>query len=246
MPTALLAVGADGAPGGWLAALAFGDRTTGHVDRIELQLPSTFAELAALRTDGAPFAVDVPMGLPDVVEPRACDVAARKALGARKSSVFTPPSRPLLAAATYTDARDLVELARRTDPGAKGLSAQAFGIVPKVREADEFLRAHPDARDWLFECHPELSFQQLAGDEQALAPKKSVAGGARRVALVVERFPRALDIMAGFGAPGRAELVDALDALVCLHTALRVRTGDHVTLGDGRRDAHGLPMRMVV
>jgi predicted RNase H-like nuclease len=56
--------------------------------------------------------------------------------------MFAPPSRPLLDAATYAHARELVATAKLTNPGAKGLSAQAFGIAPKIREADDYLRVN--------------------------------------------------------------------------------------------------------
>jgi predicted RNase H-like nuclease len=169
----LLAVGADGARGGWLAALAYG--TGDGVDRVQLQLVPTFAELVALPDGDAPVAVDVPMGLLDAVAPRPCDKQARALLGARASTVFAPPSRPLLAAASYAAARELIEQAKLDDPAVKGLSAQAFGIAPKMREADEYLQDNRDAQAWLFECRPELSFRALA-EGKVLVDKKSVGG----------------------------------------------------------------------
>lgn len=242
----LLAIGADGARGGWLVALGYGS-DEGRVDRVELQLAGTFAELVALRHAGGndvPAAVDIPMGLLETVDLRRCDRQARELLGPRASSVFAPPSRPLLAAATYADARELIASAKATAPATKGLSAQAFGIAPKMREVDDHLRADPDAQTWLWECHPELSFRALA-DGTVLREKKSVGGQAERLQLLSRRFPGVLDELVTFDASSRrAELADALDALVALDTALHVRTGDAEELGGDTDDA-GLIMRIV-
>jgi predicted RNase H-like nuclease len=243
----LLAIGADGARGGWLAALGYGEPDR-RIERIELRLEPTFEQLAALRIDpdddAVAVCVDIPMGLPDTVDLRPCDKQARALLGARANSVFAPPSRPLLAAATYADARKLVAAAQREDSAVKGLSAQAFGIAPKMREADEYLHANPGAQTWLYECHPELSFRALA-EGKVLRDKKSVGGQAERLQLLLGRFPGVLGALVAFEAGSRvAETADALDALVALDSALHVRAGDYEELG-GETDSAGLAMRMV-
>ncbi|HEY6886745.1 MAG TPA: DUF429 domain-containing protein [Solirubrobacter sp.] len=243
MSEQVLAIGVDGARGGWLAALGYGSDPEGEVERVALELVPRFADLAGLRAEGAPAAVDIPMGLLETVKPRDCDREARELLGARASTIFTPPSRSLLAAASYADARGLIEVERATKPAASGLSAQAFGLAPKIREADDYLRANAGAQKWLFECHPELSFLTLA--KKVLPDKKSVAGQAERLALLSARFPGVPDALQEFpDGSRRAELADALDALVCLDTALRVRTKDFKLLG-GEQDAARLAMRMV-
>lgn len=241
MTEQVLAVGVDGARGGWLAATAYG--AGDEVHRVQLQLVAAFADLAGVRGD-APVAVDMPMGLLDTVGLRPCDDAARKLLRARATTVFAPPSRPLVAAASYADARALVEQERLTTPAAKSLSAQAFGIAPKMREADEYLQAHPGAQSWLWECHPELSFRALA-EGKVLPDKRSVAGQAQRLVLLNAHFPDMLDALQALTSGSReAELADALDALVSLDTALHVRADDYEELG-GEADSTGLVMRMV-
>ncbi len=114
-------VGVDGCKRGWCAVHVSGSSWTVHVLR----------DLAGvLALDPAPevVVVDIPIGLLD--EPsaggRACDREARRLLGApRCSSVFSPPVRGVLNARHFE--------------GALGLSRQAFGILPKVREADALL-----------------------------------------------------------------------------------------------------------
>ena len=242
MSDRLLAVGADGARGGWVAALGYGPGE--DIERVQLRMMGDFAAVAALRVSGVPLAVDIPMGLCDTVVLRPCDRQGRRLLGVRASTIFAPPSRALLQAPSYGHARELVAAERARAPTAKGLSAQAFGLAAKIREADVYLRARPDAQDWLWECHPELSFRAMTGG-RVLAEKKSVAGQADRLALLYDRFPGVLDALRRFGVGRRqAELADALDALACLETARRIRNGRHEQLG-GEPDAVGLRMRIV-
>src|ERR687886_2079559 len=94
-------VGVDGCPAGWIAIrldlAAGGWRADVH---------RTFAELLDANRDAAAIGVDIPIGLAETGA-RACDRAARARLGARRSSVFTPPTRRLLALigpAPYRDA----------------------------------------------------------------------------------------------------------------------------------------------
>nr|WP_246852079.1 DUF429 domain-containing protein [Patulibacter sp. SYSU D01012] len=239
-----MAVGADGARRGWMAALAHG--TGGDVDRVELRLAPNVDALLALGAPDAPVAVDMPIGLLDAVAFRPCDLAARERLGARRATIFAPPSRPLLDAEDYRAAQDRVAATRAAGTPAQGLSAQAFGLVRKIRELDARLQADPAAQERTWECHPELSFAQLAGGPP-LPDKRSIGGLAARLALLGARFPGVLDALRAVDAGSRAaDPTDALDALAALHTALRVRAGAHVTLGDGAADAAGLPMRIVV
>ena len=242
----LLAIGADGARGGWLSVACYGDLPAdADSRRTAISLCRTFGELVALRTAcDVPVAVDIPMGLLDSVDFRPCDMEARALLGTRRDTVFAPPSRALLAAATYADARALVEEFRKTSPHAKSLSAQAFGLAPKVKEADDWMRAHPGDHVWLYECHPELSFRAIA-EGRVLDEKKTAHGQADRLRLIEHRFPDALDVIASTRLKsGEAQLPDILDGYAALESALHVAAGDYEELG-GETDSAGFVMRMV-
>ena len=77
------------------------------------------------------LAIDIPIGLLDCS--RACDKAARKLLGQpRGTSVFAAPCRTALAATTHASAN----LINREKTG-RGLSQQAFGIIPKIKQVDD-------------------------------------------------------------------------------------------------------------
>src|SRR5689334_13025320 len=92
----------DGCPKGWLGAIW---RGPGHpLDAICL------ASLRCAETDLPPetlaVAVDTSLGLLNAAVPggRSCDRQARKLLGPRSSSVFSPPSMAALSATNYVEA----------------------------------------------------------------------------------------------------------------------------------------------
>jgi predicted RNase H-like nuclease len=204
----------------------------------------TIDELAVRRGHDAVVGVDVPMGLLDAVDLRPCDRHARTLLRRRRSTIFQPPSRPVLGAETYPAARALVAQLRATHPEARSLSAQAFGLVPKVSEVDSWLLEHPDAQDWLYEAHPELSFRAMHG--RPLEESKHARAGRRaRLGLICAAFPDARQVIGTTPIPtGQARLHDTLDAYAVLWSALRIARGDHTVLG-GERDSRGLIMRIV-
>jgi predicted RNase H-like nuclease len=174
----LLAVAVDGAPGGWVTAACWGAsaNVAPAARRSELGFFPTIRALAEWRARqpgaaDAAVAVDIPIGLPEVVEYRACDEAARGRLpGSRKGSVFMPPARFLLAHATapvngkppgarvvFTRVQELVRARQRQldeqasasgAPAAaseklRGMSQQGAAILLKVAEVDAYLRERP-------------------------------------------------------------------------------------------------------
>ena len=158
--------GVDGCKAGWVVALV-PDRGDGPTS---VHVVATFAAVLAMRP--VTIAVDMPIGLPSAGR-RACDVATRSQLGARRSSVFPSPIRPMLDAATYPEA---LVIGRRVD--GRGLSRQAFNLIPKIRDVDRNMTRRKQA--WIGEAHPELCFAHLLGAPCAAA--KADAGGSRRTA----------------------------------------------------------------
>jgi predicted RNase H-like nuclease len=208
VPLDVRVAGVDGCRGGWVVATD---------DR--LFVARNIHEVLAL--DVAVIAIDMPIGLPDA-GPRACDVVARRRLGPRRSSVFATPVRATLAATDYPDA-----LARHRAADGRGLSKQAYNLLPKIREVD----AHA-ADPRLHESHPELAFARLLGHPAAHA-KRSPSGRAERLA--------ALGLTAISRLPGAAA-DDVLDALALVHTARHIAAGTGERLGDGARDARETTM----
>lgn len=229
MDSALLVLGADGCKGGgWAVAMIDGE---GELSWHWAADTPGLLELAD-EYDADAVALDVPIGLPALGAVRACDRLARARLAARRSSVFAAPPREVLACGSYAEAR----------PIAPSLSAQAFGLVPRIREVDHALRARgPAVHDTVVECHPEVAFAAMAAGVVALAPKTSAAGALQRIALLED----ALDAPLPTDPPALATLDDALDAAACALVASRWARGEAEVLGD-ETDALGTPMRIVV
>jgi predicted RNase H-like nuclease len=288
----LLGIGVDGAPGGWVAVACWG--TALDDASSELHFFPDIDALASWRAGAAgadaPVAMDIPIGLPLVVGFRECDLIARRRLGgSRMSSVFQVPSRRLLSCATEPlngkapRAGEIFERARaviaeeqlRVDGEAatKGeqpdvllrLTRQAAGILAKIGEVDDFIRADPAAREqWLFEVHPEMCFRALARD-RSLPSKASAHGQLERLELVHRAFPDADERIRAWPLGSRYSLLDICDAYAACWTALRwARTdagaldrrgsvsppleilGEHPPGQPDREVESGLAMRMVI
>jgi predicted RNase H-like nuclease len=239
----LVGIGADGIAGGWIAAAcwvdgwawskAFAARELPPAEdrRVELKRCDDVRDLVELR-DGteAIVAIDVPLGLLEHGGARPCDIEARRLLGKGASSVFNPPPRylfPVLAKATskerWQEAQRLVRDRRASHPREQilGVSQQTIGILDKVADADAYLRAHRDAQAWVIECHPEISFLRMNGD-QPLAPKSKAKGILQRLHLIERQFPGTIDAMGEDDLAESVPLADLLDAYAALWTALRV------------------------
>jgi len=182
----------------------------------------------------------MPIGLLDRPLPggRACDRAARALLGRpRSSSVFTPPTRPGVAAASYAEVPAV---------NGAGMSKESFNILPRIRELDAALS--PGDQQRVFEAHPELAFARLNGAPLAHS-KKTAEGRRERVRLLRGVYA------ASFQDPVRMRLAhglrhlvldDILDAYVLAHTAHCVVTGtaQRVPEAEPPCDARGLRMEI--
>jgi predicted RNase H-like nuclease len=178
--------------GKWVAAFrregesALGVEVLGSVEAILDRFPSP-----------ALIAVDIPIGLTDGGRRRADEGAGALLKSPRASSVFPAPIRPVLDCATRGEASRLHE---RID--GRGIGAQAWAIVGRIRDWDQALRSRPARVREVFEVHPELSFRALNRNHAVNPGKKTPAGGMRRRQLLEEAF--ASRAVAGvLASPGR-------------------------------------------
>jgi len=228
--------GVDGCRAGWIRVC----RET-RSGELAFDVVESVVELATRPPSPTIVALDMPIGL-TASGPRACDRAARAHLGARRSSVFPAPIRAVLAA---TSPREASEIGRQTD--GRGVSAQAYGILDKVRRVDVALRGDLALRESLCEVHPELSFWAWNGRAPLCWSKKSPAGHRERLALAATWLGEDILVRARAKRP-RKQLGDddILDAIAALWTAHRIASGAAETLPEApQRDEHGLPMRIV-
>jgi predicted RNase H-like nuclease len=251
--------GLDGCRAGWVLATApvealgrrgrsgrrvrGGGNADGAPVEVEVRVVPDLTLLVEAVAVGAIVAasIDIPIGLP-ARGPRRCDVAARRLLGPRRSSVFPAPARSVLAAGSYAEA-----CARSRRASGKGISKQLYNILPKIREVDAALAATPGLTEHVCEMCPELSLAMIAGAPMAHAKRTPEGRDERRTAL------RAVfgDVGALTCRPPRgAAPDDVLDAIAGLWTAHRYASGTATCLGGeagkpAPHDETGLRMEVV-
>ena len=212
MPTV---VGVDGCRDGW-----FYFRSDSGV--ISSGIAVDFARLLEGLPPGSRVFIDIPIGLIDSgSDGRECDRLARRKLGSpRASSVFSAPAFPVLAATNYEDAK------LKSDQAiGKKLSRQAFAIIPKIKEVNEYLAANRNSPIVVREVHPELCFWSLNGGVAMQHAKKKLAGFNERLELLQKFLPdakgRVQDALDNYkrSAVARDDIIDALVALVTGCTA---------------------------
>jgi predicted RNase H-like nuclease len=196
-------LGVDGCRGGWVAvALEDGRFTTAW-------FAARFADLVG--DEATVIGVDIPLGSNGAR--RAADRAARQLLGRRGSTVFDAPPREVLDAPDHSTANQ-----RCRDRYGRGVSAQAWNLVPKMRDVEPHWHAAPHR---IFEVHPELSFATMAG-AVVEEPKQTWAGHRARARLLTDAGIRVPDEVGTAGAAGPD---DVLDAAAVAWSAARIAAG---------------------
>lgn len=209
-----VSLGIDGARRGWVAVRWDG---TGVDAALHADLGSVLAW--AERVDAV--CIDMPIGL--VEGPlRPADVHARAVLGPRRSSIFAAPAAGALQ---FGDDDYAGANAWSKAHHGRGISKQAWNLVPRIREARALDAAQPGV---LVESSPELGFVALAGGPM-LHPKTTWTGLMTRIALLAGA---GIELPSDPGEAGRAAPDDVVDAAALAWSAMRLATGDAVVLVD--------------
>lgn len=215
--------GVDGCRSGWITCLRRLDDPASAI----IRPLGTFADVLAMPEQPVAIGVDIPIGLPErtTTGGRDADMAARRVLGARQSSVFAVPARDAVMCADY---RDACRVALETSDPPRKVSKQAFNLFAKIREVDALMAPELQAR--VFEVHPEVAFWALNGCQPLALPKKvksrpNAPGLALRRGLL-ENAGYTPAFLADQHVPARvAGADDVLDATVNSWTAARIANG---------------------
>lgn len=234
----ITAVGVDGCKIGWFYFRRDNDAISFDV-AIDLQ------HLVTSLPSNSRIFIDIPIGLLDHGGvARDCDIIARKALGSpRASSVFPAPAFPVLSAENFEDAKK-----RSFYAIGKMLSRQAFAIVPKVREVNNYLAANRNSGVCVREVHPEICFWGLNERQAMKYPKKKPAGFEERLQVLSRFLPDIEAIVNGpLNSYARSVVArdDILDALVALLVASTSDDKLKTMPPTPNMDSRGLPMEMV-
>jgi predicted RNase H-like nuclease len=224
------------------------DRIGPRKDGLEYRLHETFAELLQDWPSAASVFVDIPIGLPSRTCPsRRCDTEARRLLGPGwASSVFSPPCREAARAADLGQAREI----NMREVG-RSLSAQAWGICPKIAEVDALLVDEPALVHRVKEVHPELLFWAFNAGRAMRHAKKSRDGAKERAALIESLEPGAPELIERVlkahrrAKVGRDDVVDALAAMLTAGAGHASAWSQAITVpAVPELDGIGLPMCM--
>ena len=208
-------VGIDGCRAGWFYI------GMNEGDAWEAGVFETISGISTFLPEPHLILIDIPIGLKGVdrlESQRCCDKEARAVLRpSRSSSVFPVPSRVALAATTYQQACEFNKAAIN-----RRLSKQTWAIMPKIKEADDFLQENPSAQQRIREMHPEVCFWALNNGFAMEHNKKKMEGFYERK-MVLSRICKETDtiIHHALNHFPRREVAkdDILDAFVGVVTA---------------------------
>ena len=230
-----LYIGVDGCRGGWIAAvLDHGDMKLLRYDN----LSSLIEEYPAFDA----FLIDMAIGLRNSTNEIRPDNEAKKELGPKASSVFPIPSRD----AVYADGEEAQKQANIRTLG-KSLAKQSIAIIPKIRELDTFLNAHPEYKNKILESHPEVDFARLNGSV-LMSRKKEEPGPSQRIAILSEFLDqKELYRMYNKAKELRCNQDDLIDAICLAVTGALYAHGQYETISaEPESDDKGLIMKMTV
>lgn len=203
--------GIDGCRAGWFVVLAQYD---GAIRQIKHTVCTNFQGVLDLQPRPSVITIDIPIGLLDTNNRggRDCDIEARELLGwPRRNSVFSPPIRPSLLANSYEEANRI-----------NGMSQQAYGILPKIKEVDDLMESQLQNR--IFEVHPEVTFWAMAGGRPMDNGKKKSQGREERLRVLEDSELGTEGIEVALAKYPRKVVAhdDVLDAYAALWTAARI------------------------
>ena len=210
MVPAMKVIGADGWHKGWVTVTL----EDGEFERADVF--TNIAEALTAFERVSVVGIDIPVGFP-LKGRREADVAAKRLLGPRASSVFFAPPRAVLEEEPYGRANELAK-----ERFGFGISAQSYALRNKILEVD---RLADDDR--IFEVHPEVTFWMLAGGP---LPSKKTWDGTMRRRQVLEQA--GLTLPDDLGPAGAVPIDDVLDAAAASVSAFRIATGESRSLPD--------------
>jgi predicted RNase H-like nuclease len=211
--SARIFAGVDGCPEGWVAV-------TESRGRLDANVYPDWITLMQSAGRSALIAVDIPIGLP-TNGARRCDLEARRYLGVpRGSSVFPTPVRACIPPGSY----GLLGARHRRIDG-RGLSKQAFNLLPKIREVDQYLLEHAQDRARIHEVHPEVSFTTWNNGRPLMYRKTHVRGRRERERLIDMTWNGERERLWALLRGNGCRRDDLNDALAALWTARRIACG---------------------
>ncbi|MBE5860830.1 MAG: DUF429 domain-containing protein [Butyrivibrio sp.] len=230
----IFSLGADGCNGGWIVAVLGSN--------LRIERFSSIGEILKAYPDYSALLIDMVIGLRDSAKQLRPDDIARKELKPRGATLFPVPSREAVYKETYEEQKK-----SNIKSLGKSLPKQASAIIPKIREVDEFMTAHPEYKNRIDESHPELDFARLNGS--VLLTRKKDADGIEERLKVIKRFIPGIKIPDLYAKAKdlRCNVDDIADAICLAVTAKLKLEGLCETIPENpQMDSNGLYMKLTV
>ena len=210
-------VGIDGCKDGWVVVHS----PVSSFNKAKAQHYKTLSQLKNDFDSNSIFIIDMPIGL-EVDKPnRSCDVEARKFLGHRRSTIFSPPCRDAINSKTYQEAKAI-----NINKTNKSISKQSWFLTKKILETQRFLDEISGLD--LKEGHPECSFAEYAGIPIAEG-KKKMHGIFKRLEILTELNFNVVKLVEMLPSRASIDVDDLLDAAILCWTANRFFYGENKT-----------------
>lgn len=227
-------IGVDGCKGGWIAAIS-------DPDGLRFEKHSSIEELVRGHSDFSECLIDMVIGLQEKKEDVRPDSFARHIINRRASTIFPAPCRQAVYADTVAQKYDLNQQIL-----GKKFTPLTLGIMPKMRELDEFLNRYPMYKNVLKESHPEVCFSRLFG-ATVMTRKSTAEGIGQRIDILSRYVPMDQKYLREKAKEFKCNMDDLLDASCLAVTAALVQAGKWESIpAEPMKDARGLLMQMII
>lgn len=127
----------------------------------------------------------------------------------------------------------------------RGLTKQAFHLLPKIKQVDDFLIRNPRVAGRIREVHPEVSFALWSGEQPMRFNKTKSEGQRERERLIDREWPGERKRLVQELRGNRFAADDLNGACAALWSARRIAGGHaRVFPDDIERDSKSLQMRI--
>lgn len=233
-------VGIDGCKFGWVAVAIDAS------ENFTISKHANFNSIFKIYPNASKYLVDMVIGMGSEGNERNIEKLAREKLKPnRTSSVFTPPCREAIYKEDYKSAK----LKNITITG-KSISIQAWNIVPKMKDVDQFILKNKTYQGKIYESHPEICFAGL-NNGLPMKEKKSIKEGIfERINLIEKYYTKSNSIF----EKGRKEFMkkevkddDLIDAIVLAVTGVLGEKHGFSFISNHpiKQDIHGNDMKMI-
>lgn len=211
-------IGIDGCKDGWVvvycSVFAFNKAKAAHYKKLS-ELNNDF-------TKSSIGIIDMPIRIESNNANRSSDMAARKFLAHRSSTIFSPPCYDALYSQSYEEANAI----NKKHTG-KGISKQSWFLSKKIIETRNFVEGKNGLN--LREGHPECSFAEYLG-KPISENKKRMRGIFKRLEVLNNLKFKVSELAEMLPKDTAVGIDDLLDAAILCWTASRFVSGDIKTL----------------